>query len=260
MIQNVAATAKDLLAPALTTRMNWESWQSNFPYCDFTGVWRIQLWYALGKSGVIVNRSFFLRRLFHIHIPCLAAISLIILVLSVPAFCFRDQAGEQNHALNETLGESVAPDPDNNGQSKQKPGSALSDHYRKWLNEEVSFIITPEERKIFLSLLNDMERENFLEQFWARRNPHPRSSKNEFKDEHYRRIDYANRHFAETQPGWKTDRGRVYIIHGKPARIQSIPREGHRIPDRRMKGFHFHLKSGNIGILIMLATILRLNL
>lgn len=186
-----------------------------------------------------MNRNPLLRCPFHIHIPCLAAISLIILVWSVPAFCFRDQAGEQNHALNEIPGKSVAPDPDNYGQSKQKPGSALSDHYRKWLNEEVSFIITPEERKVFLSLLNDKERENFIEQFWARRNPHPRSSKNEFKDEHYRRIAYANRHFAETQPGWKTDRGRVYIIYGKPDRIQSHPKGGTPHPGSPDEGISF---------------------
>jgi len=90
----------------------------------------------------------------------------------------------------------------------------LATPYRKWLNEDVSYIITDEERSAFLRLQTDEERETFIEQFWLRRDPSPDTEENEFKEEHYRRIAYANEHFASGIPGWKTDRGRIYITYG----------------------------------------------
>src|SRR5436190_19027112 len=87
----------------------------------------------------------------------------------------------------------------------------LETPYRKWLNEDVSYIITDEERAVFKKLQTDEEREQFIEQFWLRRDPTPDSVENEFKEEHYRRIAYANEHYASGIPGWKTDRGRIYI-------------------------------------------------
>ncbi|MGB7264808.1 MAG: GWxTD domain-containing protein, partial [Terracidiphilus sp.] len=87
-------------------------------------------------------------------------------------------------------------------------------------------IITDQERKAFLSLSNDEEREAFIENFWQRRNPNPDSPENEFRDEHYRRIQYANDHFAAGKPGWKTDRGRIYIMWGPPDSIDSHPSGG----------------------------------
>ncbi|MFP5204688.1 MAG: GWxTD domain-containing protein [Acidobacteriota bacterium] len=102
----------------------------------------------------------------------------------------------------------------------------LKGTYRKWLNEEVPYIITDQERKAFLSLGNDEERDAFIEQFWARRNPNPDSPENEYREEHYRRIAYANEHFAAGKPGWKTDRGRIYIMWGKPDSIDSHPSGG----------------------------------
>ena len=78
------------------------------------------------------------------------------------------------------------------------------------------YIITDEERKAFKSLSNDEERDAFIEKFWLRRNPNPDSPENEFREEHYRRIAYANEHFAAGKPGWKTDRGHIYIAYGKP--------------------------------------------
>jgi GWxTD domain-containing protein len=92
----------------------------------------------------------------------------------------------------------------------------LSQYYKKWLGEDASYIIADEERSVFKRLINDEERNSFIEQFWNRRNPDPYSSVNSFKEEHYRRIAYANEHFASGIPGWKTDRGRIYIMYGKP--------------------------------------------
>src|SRR5271156_5925071 len=98
--------------------------------------------------------------------------------------------------------------------------------YKKWVDEDVHWIITDEELKAFKSLSNDEERDAFIEQFWQRRNPSPDSPENEFREEHYRRIAYANEHFPAGKPGWKTDRGHMYISFGKPDSIDSHPSGG----------------------------------
>ena len=98
--------------------------------------------------------------------------------------------------------------------------------YKKWLDEDVRYIITDEERAAFKQLSNDEERDNFIEAFWARRDPTPDTVENEYKEEHYARIAYANEHFAAGIPGWKTDRGRMYIMYGKPDEIDSHPSGG----------------------------------
>ena len=102
----------------------------------------------------------------------------------------------------------------------------LSKPYKKWLDEDVIYIITDEERAAFKQLSNDEERDNFIEAFWQRRDPTPDTEENEFKEEHYQRIAYANEHFAAGVPGWKTDRGRIYIVFGKPDEIESHPSGG----------------------------------
>jgi len=102
----------------------------------------------------------------------------------------------------------------------------LKGEYRTWLNEEVPYIISDDERKAFLNLSNDEERDAFIESFWLRRNPNPDSPENEFREEHYRRIQYANDHFAAGKPGWKTDRGRIYIMWGPPDSTDSHPSGG----------------------------------
>ena len=102
----------------------------------------------------------------------------------------------------------------------------LKGTYKTWLSQEVPYIITDEERKAFTSLSNDEERDAFIENFWLRRNPNPDSPENEFREEHYRRIAYANEHFAAGKPGWKTDRGHIYIAYGKPDDIDSHPSGG----------------------------------
>jgi GWxTD domain-containing protein len=102
----------------------------------------------------------------------------------------------------------------------------LKGPYKTWLDEEVPYIISDDERKAFLSLANDEEREAFIENFWQRRNPNPDSPENEFREEHYRRIQYANDHYAAGKPGWKTDRGRIYIMWGAADSIDSHPSGG----------------------------------
>ncbi len=102
----------------------------------------------------------------------------------------------------------------------------LEGPYRKWLNEDVTYIITDEERAAFKRLSTDDEREQFIEQFWLRRDPSPDSSENEYKEEHYRRIAYTNERFASGIPGWKTDRGRMYIMYGPADEVESHPSGG----------------------------------
>ena len=104
--------------------------------------------------------------------------------------------------------------------NEDKLRKELETPYRKWLNEDVAYIITPEERDAFKRLQTDEEREQFIEQFWLRRDPTPDTVENEFKEEHYRRIAYANERFASGIPGWKTDRGRIYITYGPPDEIE----------------------------------------
>src|SRR5215475_6894789 len=98
--------------------------------------------------------------------------------------------------------------------------------YKRWIDEDVRWIITDEERKVFNNLKNDDEREQFIEQFWYRRDPDPDTDVNEYREEYYQRIAYANEHYTSGIPGWKTDRGRIYIMFGKPDEIESHPSGG----------------------------------
>ncbi len=109
---------------------------------------------------------------------------------------------------------------------EEKLRKELETPYRKWLNEDVAYIITDEERQAFKRLQTDEEREQFIEQFWLRRDPTPDSIENEFKEEHYRRIAYSNENFASGIPGWKTDRGRIYITYGPPDEKETHPSGG----------------------------------
>jgi GWxTD domain-containing protein len=102
----------------------------------------------------------------------------------------------------------------------------LSKTYKKWLDEDVRWIITDEEKSAFMQLSNDEERDQFIEAFWQRRDPTPDTEENEFKEEHYRRMAYANEHYAAGIPGWKTDRGRTYIVFGPADEIESHPSGG----------------------------------
>jgi GWxTD domain-containing protein len=111
-------------------------------------------------------------------------------------------------------------------QQKRALNIELSKTYKKWLNEDVVWIITDQERSAFKQLSNDEERDNFIEAFWQRRDPTPDTEENEYKEEHYRRIAYANEHFAAGIPGWKTDRGRIYIMYGPADEVDSHPSGG----------------------------------
>ena len=111
-------------------------------------------------------------------------------------------------------------------QQEAKLRKELETPYRRWLDEDVAYIITEEERASFKRLSTDEERENFIEQFWLRRDPTPDTAENEFKEEHYRRIAYANERYASGIPGWKSDRGRIYITYGPADEIEDHPSGG----------------------------------
>jgi GWxTD domain-containing protein len=114
------------------------------------------------------------------------------------------------------------PEPTRQEQNNRSRAEELANRaLRRWLDEDVAFIITDEEKSAFKALRTDEEREQFIEQFWLRRDPTPDSVENEYKEDHYARIAYANERFASGKPGWRTDRGRIYIIHGKPTEIEA---------------------------------------
>lgn len=117
----------------------------------------------------------------------------------------------------------ISDDPTQNAR-KVKP--ELKEAYKRWLSTDVDYIITKEEKRAFLALQTDEERENFIENFWRRRDPNPDTEENEYREEYYERIAYANEHFTSGIPGWKTDRGRIYIAWGKPDSIESHPSGG----------------------------------
>lgn len=97
----------------------------------------------------------------------------------------------------------------------------LTPEYAKWLHEDVRWIITDQERAQFLTLKSDRARDQFVTEFWEHRNPTPGSSHNGFKEEHYRRLAFANQHFAAGTAGDQTDRGRIYVVYGPPDEITS---------------------------------------
>ncbi len=112
-------------------------------------------------------------------------------------------------------------DPAPRGDDSNRRQEERENYYKKWLDQDVTYIITDEERAVFEQLSTAEERDQFIEQFWLRRDPNPETSENEFKVEHYRRLAYANDHFSVGAPGWKTDQGRIYIINGPPDTIET---------------------------------------
>ena len=120
----------------------------------------------------------------------------------------------------------VSPQTPANKRQDQRLRQELKSAYSKWTDQDAAYIITDVERSAFNGLHNDEEREQFIEEFWGRRDPTPDTEENEFKEEHYRRIAYANEHFSSGMPGWKTDRGRIYIVFGPPDEIESHPSGG----------------------------------
>jgi len=148
--------------------------------------------------------------------------SLFVLALGLPAGVF---AWPQSDASQQTPAPPASV-PKVKTKSDRKLLKELDTPYRKWLDEDVLYIITDDEKKAFLHLSTNEEREQFIEQFWQRRNPDRESPDNTFKEEHYRRIAYADEHYASGIPGWRTDRGRTYIIWGPPDSVESHPSGG----------------------------------
>jgi len=158
--------------------------------------------------------------------------------LAVPASAQGDKPAANNQQSGATVTSSPAQPTDEVDPLKRQPTEKqkkqqkrslnveLSKTYKKWLNEDVVWIITDQERAAFKQLSNDEERDNFIEAFWQRRDPTPDTEENEYKEEHYRRIAYANEHFAAGIPGWKTDRGRMYIMYGPADEVESHPSGG----------------------------------
>ncbi len=110
------------------------------------------------------------------------------------------------------------------GQIKKKRPEDLPPKYRKWLEEEVVYLITPKEKEVFLQLETDRDRDLFIEGFWKQRDPNPATPENEAKQEHYRRIEYANKNFGRESPGpgWRSDMGRIYILLGEPKSVEKF--------------------------------------
>jgi len=119
-----------------------------------------------------------------------------------------------------------APSEKQKQRQKKALKTELTKQYKKWLDEDVAWIISDQERAAFKQLSNDEERDQFIEAFWQRRDPTPDTEENEYKEEHYQRIAYANEHFAAGIPGWKSDRGRIYIMYGKADEVDSHPSGG----------------------------------
>ena len=139
------------------------------------------------------------------------AVALLTLIFAVPAGLAQKKNSEKTQDPSEKT-RNVKPE--------------LNKAYKDWLEKDVAYIITDEERKAFKKLQTDDERERFIEEFWRRRDPDPDTDENEYREEYYERIAYANEHFASGIPGWKTDRGRIWIMYGKPDETESHPAGG----------------------------------
>src|SRR5438105_4894361 len=162
----------------------------------------------------------------HVWIPFLALSlsSLGSLALAQDAPVPKDKASAKSAPQRETVAKPLTEKERKRREDKLR--KELETPYKKWLSEDVVYIITDEERQAWKRLATDDEREQFIEQFWLRRDPTPDTAENEFKEENYRRIAYANERYASGIPGWKADRGRIYITFGPPDEIESHPSGG----------------------------------
>jgi GWxTD domain-containing protein len=131
------------------------------------------------------------------------------------------------------------------GTAKQNQGSALAPAYHKWLDDDVRWLISAEEEKEFMKLTTDEQRDHFVVEFWEKRNPNPGSNDNTFKKEHYRRLAFSNQHFAASVPGWKTDRGRVYVVYGPPDSVIQHPPSGTNPPEE-LWSYHMPGADGDV--------------
>src|SRR5688572_32984462 len=144
-------------------------------------------------------------------------LTILFIALSVSLVAAQDKKDKEKGKT------SIAQDP------TEKPRNVkveIKQAYKRWLDNDVAYIITKDEKRAFMALQTDEERENFIENFWRRRDPDPDTEENEYREEYYERIAYANEKFASGIPGWRTDRGRVYIAWGKPDSIETHPTGG----------------------------------
>ncbi|MBV9778358.1 MAG: GWxTD domain-containing protein [Acidobacteriaceae bacterium] len=159
-----------------------------------------------------------------IGLPLLAGLLLLPLASSAQNAQDKTSSSESSSSSSDTIAKPLTK---KQIAKKQKAlEKELMGPWKKWLNEDVVYIITDEEKQAFKRLKTDEERQQFVEQFWLRRDPTPDTEENEFKEEHYRRIAYANDHYASGIPGWKTDRGMIYIKYGPADEIDSHPSGG----------------------------------
>ncbi len=157
-------------------------------------------------------------------IQFLVGSSLALSLVTAPALAQKVKKKDAEQGDRETIAKPLSARDQKRREDKLR--KELETPFRKWLNEDVFYIITDEEKTSFKRLSTDEEREQFIEQFWLRRDPTPDTQENEYKEEHYRRIAYANERFASGIPGWKADRGRIYITFGPPDEIEDHPSGG----------------------------------
>jgi GWxTD domain-containing protein len=167
---------------------------------------------ALGANGGVLAMR--IKRLLGYREPptysWLTATTLLAVVVAAAALCIGTFAGAQTS-------------PDNESSIKSNGASHSTDaQYQHWVDEDVLWIIAPEERAAFLKLSTGEERDEFIRQFWQRRDAGAPAGMN-VRAEHYRRVAYANQHFAAGIPGWKTDRGKIYIMYGPPNSVEAHP-------------------------------------
>ncbi len=160
------------------------------------------------------------KRLFQVLVGSAIALALV----CVPATAQKVKKSAATPADGETIAKPLTDREKKKREDKLR--KELETPFRKWLNEDVFYIITDEERATFKRFATDDERESFIESFWLRRDPTPDTQENEYKEEHYRRIAYSNERFASGIPGWKADRGRIYITFGPPDEIEDHPSGG----------------------------------
>lgn len=159
----------------------------------------------------------FFKRTFARHTALFLILALSLSSFAFPAFTAFAQDEKQDQKRDEKKRKE---------RMKKSEEERVKSVYKRWKDEDVRWIITDEERKTFDSLKTDDEREQFIEQFWLRRDPDPDTDVNEYREDYYQRIAYANEHFTSGIPGWKTDRGRIYIMFGKADQIESHPSGG----------------------------------
>jgi len=161
--------------------------------------------------------------------PSALVASLVGFLLALSMAADDKAAGKAQDKPQKAAVDKTAPKPLSEKEQKRRQKSLekeLNKPFERWLNEDVAYIIMDEERQAFKRLQNAEERDQFIEQFWLRRDPTPDTVENEMKEEHYRRIAYANEHYASGIPGWKTDRGRIYITFGPPDENEGHPSGG----------------------------------